>query len=53
MCRNEKLDQPATPWRDPIVEEVREAGYQLWLEAGEDWDRYCRRVRWRIVPGLY
>ena len=20
---------------------------------GEDWDRYCRRVRWRIVPGLY
>jgi len=20
---------------------------------GEDWERYCRRVRWRIVPGLY
>jgi len=20
---------------------------------GEGWDRYCRRVRWRIVPGLY
>jgi len=20
---------------------------------GEDWARYCRRVRWRIVPGLY
>jgi protein-S-isoprenylcysteine O-methyltransferase Ste14 len=20
---------------------------------GEDWDRYCRRVRWRIVPGVY
>ena len=20
---------------------------------GEDWQRYCRRVRWRIVPGLY
>jgi delta14-sterol reductase/lamin-B receptor len=20
---------------------------------GEDWHRYCRRVRWRIVPGLY
>jgi delta14-sterol reductase/lamin-B receptor len=20
---------------------------------GEDWARYCARVRWRIVPGLY
>ena len=20
---------------------------------GEDWERYCRRVRWRIVPGVY
>jgi delta14-sterol reductase len=20
---------------------------------GEAWERYCRRVRWRIVPGLY
>jgi delta14-sterol reductase/lamin-B receptor len=20
---------------------------------GADWDRYCRRVRWRIVPGVY
>jgi hypothetical protein len=20
---------------------------------GEDWDAYCRRVRWRILPGLY
>ena len=20
---------------------------------GVDWDAYCRKVRWRIVPGLY
>jgi Delta14-sterol reductase len=20
---------------------------------GPDWDAYCARVRWRIVPGLY
>ncbi len=20
---------------------------------GEDWDRYCERVRWRIIPGVY
>ncbi len=20
---------------------------------GEDWDAYCRKVRWRIVPGVY
>ena len=20
---------------------------------GADWDRYCERVRWRIVPGIY
>ncbi|HXV37161.1 MAG TPA: DUF1295 domain-containing protein [Myxococcota bacterium] len=23
------------------------------IKYGEDWQRYCRRVRWRIVPGLY
>jgi delta14-sterol reductase len=20
---------------------------------GEDWKRYCERVRWRIIPGVY
>jgi protein-S-isoprenylcysteine O-methyltransferase Ste14 len=20
---------------------------------GNDWDAYCRKVRWRIVPGIY
>ncbi|OAP58067.1 hypothetical protein AYL99_07157 [Fonsecaea erecta] len=20
---------------------------------GKDWDRYCQRVRWRIIPGIY
>lgn len=20
---------------------------------GRDWEAYCRKVRWRIVPGLY
>jgi len=20
---------------------------------GEDWDRYCEKVRWRIIPGIY
>lgn len=20
---------------------------------GKDWERYCRRVRWRIIPGIY
>ena len=20
---------------------------------GTDWDRYCERVRWRIIPGIY
>jgi protein-S-isoprenylcysteine O-methyltransferase Ste14 len=20
---------------------------------GKDWDSYCRKVRWRIVPGIY
>jgi steroid 5-alpha reductase family enzyme len=23
------------------------------IKYGEDWQRYCSRVRWRIVPGLY
>lgn len=23
------------------------------VKYGADWDRYCARVRWRIVPGLY
>jgi protein-S-isoprenylcysteine O-methyltransferase Ste14 len=20
---------------------------------GADWDAYCRKVRWRIIPGVY
>ena len=20
---------------------------------GKDWDRYCEKVRWRILPGIY
>ena len=20
---------------------------------GADWDRYCEKVRWRIIPGVY
>ena len=20
---------------------------------GDDWDSYCRKVRWRIIPGIY
>lgn len=23
------------------------------VKYGADWDAYCRRVRWRIVPGIY
>lgn len=31
-------------WRD---DKMCEAKY------GADWDEYCKRVRWRIVPGIY
>ena len=42
-------DEPCepTPWRDPIVEEVREAREALYAEAGYDIYELCRRLQER------
>ena len=35
-----------------IHRERRDHGFCA-KKYGRDWDRYCERVRWRIIPGLY
>lgn len=34
-----------TPWRDPIVAEVRQAREKLFAAAGHDLREFCRRLR--------
>ena len=36
-----------------LVHRERRDHHRCAAKYGEDWDLYCRRVRWRIVPGLY
>ncbi len=33
------------PWKDPIVEEVRQARESIFASAGYDLDALCRRLR--------
>lgn len=47
------------PWFYPVyfaillVHRERRDHHFCKKKYGEDWDRYCERVRWRIVPFLY
>ena len=36
-----------------LVHRERRDHAQCQARYGEDWTRYCRAVRWRILPGLY
>jgi len=36
-----------------LVHRERRDFRRLSAKYGADWDQYCRRVRWRILPGLY
>lgn len=36
-----------------LVHRERRDGHACQRKYGPDWDAYCARVRWRIVPGLY
>ena len=49
----------ALPWFYPVflaallVHRERRDHAACLAKYGEDWSAYCRKVRWRIVPGLY
>jgi len=49
MCLDDEALKPdEAPWKDPIVEEVRDAGRQLWTEAGgtlEGFFAFLRRAQ--------
>jgi len=36
-----------------LIHRERRDNQRCAAKYGEGWGRYCRRVRWRIVPGLY
>jgi delta14-sterol reductase len=36
-----------------LIHRERRDHHRCLAKYGDDWDRYCRRVRWRIVPGIY
>jgi protein-S-isoprenylcysteine O-methyltransferase Ste14 len=36
-----------------LIHRERRDNYQCRLKYGKDWDRYCEKVPWRIIPGIY
>jgi protein-S-isoprenylcysteine O-methyltransferase Ste14 len=36
-----------------LIHRERRDHHNCSKKYGEDWDRYCKRVRWRIIPGIY
>ena len=49
----------ALPWFYPVflaallVHRERRDHAACLAKYGEDWEAYCRKVPWRIVPGVY
>jgi protein-S-isoprenylcysteine O-methyltransferase Ste14 len=36
-----------------LIHRERRDSRHCGAKYGKDWERYCRRVRWRILPGIY
>lgn len=36
-----------------LLHRERRDHYFCQKKYGQDWDRYCEKVRWRIIPGIY
>ena len=45
MCLDDEALKPEEAWKDPIVEEARDAGQQLWTEAGGTLERFFAFLR--------
>jgi len=36
-----------------LVHRERRDSAMCLAKYGKDWERYCERVRWRMIPGVY